>query len=195
MYLCVWNQEMALSCTFTLTGHFHTCATEVRRLVGCPSSTTSFSASRETQHRSPSNNSSNLLSALPYSVLTLSNSSFSLKLWWMSTALTNPQERWAVLAVCKPLLHLCLFCESAHNSWEPLWRNHLAALSCVAEVRMLSCLENGIYPFKTHCDGEDGNISLGSRWLFQEDILGMFSGFAFHVVYVHTGSWFRLNKG
>lgn len=64
----------------------------------------------------------------------------------------------------------------------------LGALSYVAEVRMLCCLEKGIYPFKTHCDGEDGNISLGSRWLFQEDVLGTCSGFAFHVVYVHTGS-------
>lgn len=65
-----------------------------------------------------------------------------------------------------------------------------------AEVRMLSRLGKRVYASKALCDGEDGNISLGSsRWLFQEDVLGTCSGFAFHVVCVHAGSWLRLNKG
>lgn len=57
------------------------------------------------------------------------------------------------------------------------------------EVKMLSYLKNGVCASKAHCDGEDGNISLGSsRWLFQEGVLGTCSGFAFHVVRVHAGS-------
>lgn len=58
-----------------------------------------------------------------------------------------------------------------------------------ADVRMLSHLENGVQASKARCDGEDGNISLGSsRWLLQEGVLGTCSGFAFHVVCVHAGS-------
>lgn len=40
-----------------------------------------------------------------------------------SQPFSNPQEWWATVAACKPLPHTCLFCESAHKRWEPLWGN------------------------------------------------------------------------
>ena len=40
-----------------------------------------------------------------------------------SQPFTDPQVRWAMPAVCKALLHLCLSSEWACNSWEPPWRN------------------------------------------------------------------------
>lgn len=76
----------------------------------------------------------------------------------------------------------CASRETLQVSWTALGRLE-------AEVRMSSPLENGVHASKARCGGEDGNISWGSsRWLFQEDVLGTRSGFAFHVVCVRAGS-------
>lgn len=76
------------------------------------------SAGREVQqHRSPSNNLSSLLAALPLSVLAIRNPSFSLKLWCKSTALHKPTRVMSCAGCMQTPLHLCLFCEFARNSW------------------------------------------------------------------------------
>lgn len=76
--------------TFTLTRHFHTCLQRSGGWLDVLPLPPPSASGEAQQHRSPSNNPSSLLAALSSSVLTVSNPSFSLKLWCKSTALHEP---------------------------------------------------------------------------------------------------------
>lgn len=133
MPLCIWGQETALSCwTFTKNKNFHAWPTEVKELVGCPSSSTFFWKEKHNSICLPSmTHPACWWLCLPLFWL-LAIPPFLWSCGASPQSFTNPQDLRAMLAECKLLLHLCLFSQSACSSWELLWRNQ--SLDCAWQL-------------------------------------------------------------